>query len=226
MDFLRILQSLEELLYEVMTWLLFYPRTMIRAVRHPIAMLRYSDREQGDAPDQQYLEMLSPPLFLMVTILLSHMVELASHQVLPKPTTTMGEQIVASEQNLLILRSMLFAIYPLMFASARLRREHKPITRDTLRPPFYAQCYVAAPAAFALGIATIMGRAHDVSVQVAGLCLSMASAGWYLWVESVWFRRHLRLSRRDAAWLAFFTWFKASLINGIISWAVLGVSAD
>jgi len=29
MDFLRIIRSLEELLYEVMTWLVFYPRTPI-----------------------------------------------------------------------------------------------------------------------------------------------------------------------------------------------------
>ena len=39
MDFMRILRSLEEFLYEVMTWLVFYPRTMWRALRHPIEML-------------------------------------------------------------------------------------------------------------------------------------------------------------------------------------------
>ena len=35
MDFLKIIRSLEELLYEVMTWLVFYPRTMWRIVARP-----------------------------------------------------------------------------------------------------------------------------------------------------------------------------------------------
>ena len=38
MDILRILRSLEEFLYEVMTWLVMYPRTLWRAVRNPVSI--------------------------------------------------------------------------------------------------------------------------------------------------------------------------------------------
>jgi hypothetical protein len=38
MEFLKFIRSLEELLYEVMTWLLFYPRTLWRVLRHPIRL--------------------------------------------------------------------------------------------------------------------------------------------------------------------------------------------
>jgi hypothetical protein len=75
-DFLRIVRSLEDLLYEVMTWLVFYPRTLWRILAHPAETLRYSDAEQGDAPEEQYTDTLSPPLFLMLTVLLAHGVEL------------------------------------------------------------------------------------------------------------------------------------------------------
>jgi hypothetical protein len=71
MDFLRIIRSLEELLYEVRTWLVFYPRTLWRIAATPGRMMRYSDAEQADAPDRQYTATLSPPPFLMLTILIS-----------------------------------------------------------------------------------------------------------------------------------------------------------
>lgn len=44
-----ILRSIEELLYEVMTWLIFYPRTMWQVIRHPGRMIDYSDHEQTDS---------------------------------------------------------------------------------------------------------------------------------------------------------------------------------
>ena len=47
MDFLRIIRLLEELLYEVMGWLVFYPRTLWRIVVDPVSMMRYSDRGAG-----------------------------------------------------------------------------------------------------------------------------------------------------------------------------------
>lgn len=222
MDFLKILQSLEELLYQAMTWLLFYPRTMWRVVRHPMQMLNYSDEELRDKPDQQYTDALSPPLFLMITILLSHVIELMAHQHLPRPTTSIGQQVAASEQNLLIVRSMMFAIYPLMFASARLKRERMTVNRDTLRGPFFAQCYIAAPAALLMGVAAVLARTHLVQVQLLGLALSLASATWYIWVETHWFKTHPPQKIGAAFRLAFATWFKATLLSALISAFILG----
>ena len=55
MDFVKILRSFEEFLYEILTWLLFYPRTLWRVLRRPLAMMRYSDGEQNDAPENESL---------------------------------------------------------------------------------------------------------------------------------------------------------------------------
>jgi hypothetical protein len=38
MDFMRILQSLEEFLYEAMSWIVFYPRALLRTIRHPVSV--------------------------------------------------------------------------------------------------------------------------------------------------------------------------------------------
>ena len=53
MNFFNLLQSLDELLYEVMSWLVFYPITLWRTLVRPLKMMDYSDVEQGDASDQQ-----------------------------------------------------------------------------------------------------------------------------------------------------------------------------
>lgn len=62
MDFLRILKSFEEFLYEAMTWLVFYPRTMWRAVTRPAAMMDYARTELRDDLEDQYKDTISPPL--------------------------------------------------------------------------------------------------------------------------------------------------------------------
>ena len=77
MNFFNLLQSLDELLYEVMSWLVFYPITLWRTLVRPLQMMDYSDVEQGDASDQQYTDTLSPPLFLLLSLILVHGVELA-----------------------------------------------------------------------------------------------------------------------------------------------------
>ena len=52
MDFMKIIESLDEALYTVMGWLVFYPMTLWRALVHPLAMMAYADREVSDAPDE------------------------------------------------------------------------------------------------------------------------------------------------------------------------------
>jgi len=226
MDLLRIIQSLEEFLYEVMSWLVFYPRTLWRSLRHPIQMLRYSDRELKDAREDQFTDLLSPPLFLFVTILLSHLIEIAAHQSLPRSSTALGRQIVASDQNLLILRAMLFSIYPLMFAVRRLHRQGTPLNRETLRQPFFAQCYIAGPAALLLGIAAIVMRAHHPAVVIGGFVFALAVIGWYLRIETIWLRTRTRMTRSAAFRSTLGTWLLASFINSVATFLILGANGD
>lgn len=58
---MKWLNSLDELLYEVMSWLVFYPLTLWRTLLQPIGMMKYADR-QLDLPEaEQYTDALSPP---------------------------------------------------------------------------------------------------------------------------------------------------------------------
>ena len=64
MNFMQLITSLDELLYEVMSWLIFFPVTLWRALRRPVEMMVYADTELSDAEDQQYIDTLNPPMLL------------------------------------------------------------------------------------------------------------------------------------------------------------------
>jgi hypothetical protein len=213
MGFFQILRSIEDLLYEVMTWLVFYPRTLWQVIRHPVVMIDYSDHEQTDNADEQYTDTLSPPLFLMLTILICHGLELAFRTSIDSPTTGIGKLLLSSEENLLILRSILFSIYPLMFAVGLLKRSGKPLDRKTLRAPFFSQCYLGALFALIVSISTILIRAKSENMFIAGAVIGLAAIVWFVWVQAIWFAEHLQLTRTTGVNLAIRTFVKASIVN-------------
>ncbi len=159
MDFVKILRSFEEFLYEVLTWLLFYPRTLWRVLCNPLAMMRYSDGEQNDAPENQYRAAISPPLFLIISIIVAHLLELGAHN---SAALQAGfRSFFQADQTFLLLRCIVFGLYPLTFAAALIRHLGVPLGRTSLRAPFFAQCYVGAPYALMLSAAGIGGRMKD-----------------------------------------------------------------
>ena len=72
MHFMQLLQALDELLYEIMSWLVFFPLTLWRSLTRPLRTMDYSDRELAGQAEQQYDDTLSPPLFLLIALLVSH----------------------------------------------------------------------------------------------------------------------------------------------------------
>lgn len=193
MHFMGLLKSLDELLYEVMSWLIFYPITLWRALTRPLAMMDYSDRELGETDEQQYTDTLPPPLFLLVSLLLAHALELlvigdspliASHRRLAA--------LVDDDTTLLIMRLVVFSVFPLVFAAQMVRAQRRKLTRDTLRPPFYAQCYAVAPFALAMSVAGILMQIDWFEVQFAGLALGALTLLVFGLVQARWFAQHLK----------------------------------
>ena len=113
MDLLKILRSFEEFLFEAVSWLVFYPLTLWRIVRGPLAAMDYSDREQSDNEAHRYDDALSPPLFLLATIVLTNLISLALHVPPPPESTELTKVVYASQQNLILFRSLAFSLIPI-----------------------------------------------------------------------------------------------------------------
>jgi hypothetical protein len=187
MDFMRLLKSLEELLYEVMVMLVFFPRTLWLTFRYPQRMMDYADTELGDVQSEQYKDTLSPPLFLMVCLLISHLVERAT----PANVAVQLPAFLEDTQNLLIFRVFIFSIFPLIMSLRLLQRMKIDLDRDTLKPIFYSQCFVTAPVTIFVGVGTAVSHAGGSIAHWAANLIFAIGFGWYISQQTLWFKTKL-----------------------------------
>jgi hypothetical protein len=137
LDFFKLLRSLDELLFEILTWIIYYPRTLWMVVRRPLRMIDYSNHEQVDKEEEQYTDTLSPPLLLLITLVFAHVIEVNVHREVIKAGSDMARAIVSSDQNVIALRAFVFGLLPLFTAAAYVKREKLPLERKYLRPPVF-----------------------------------------------------------------------------------------
>lgn len=190
MDLIRLFKSIEELIFEVVSWLYFYPVTLLRVVTRPLTMLAYAERELQDKEEEQYTESMSPPIMLVLTLLI---VQGLGRVIAPEATQVEG--LLADERNLLMFRALAFGLFPLLFAILSLRGPKSRITRTTLRPAFYSQSYVVVPLVFAISLA---GQVILAQPNVMGALISFgtfaAGLTWFLAVEALWLSRRTERS--------------------------------
>jgi hypothetical protein len=190
MDFMKLFKSLEELLYEVIVMLVFFPKTLWLTLRYPQRMMDYADTELGDVLSEQYNDTLSPPLFLMLCVALSYMAERAVPGSLD---TSALPSFLRDSQNLLAFRVLIFSLFPLAFSLRLLSGLGAALDRDTLRAPFFAQCFVAAPLAMIVGLAQALRNLPLDHAGPASTLLLLFAAGWYLRQQAWWLRTKLAL---------------------------------
>ncbi|MBB3952957.1 hypothetical protein GGQ76_004279, partial [Aureimonas jatrophae] len=152
MDFMNLLKSVEALLYELVSWLVFYPITLWRCIRRPLAMFDYAQRELTGPPENQFADALSPPIFLFLSIALAHMIDIG---LTPNQDTPIG--LLADTRNLLVFRATAFSLLPMILAVQAVRQKNQPLTRATLRPAFYGHCFLAAPFVLSVDLALTTG---------------------------------------------------------------------
>ena len=168
MDLTNLLRSIEALLFEVVSWLAFYPVTFWRCVRHPIEMMSYAEKQLEEPAESQFNDTLAPPLFLFLTVLAAHLVELRSG-----PSTFAG--LLQDDRNLLLFRAVLFSLFPLAAAIQRVRQLGVPLSRVSLRPAFYSQCYLAAPFLMLIDLGGILAQLGP-AYMVAAILLNVVGA--------------------------------------------------
>ena len=189
-------RTIGEILYEVMTGLLFYPRTLWRVLLWPAEVLAPSptERDEAGAPP----ELVSPPLFLMISIVLAHALDLFLRGHLGQATGTSG-------LGALLFRVVAFSLFPLVMAAGTLRRQGRAIDHASLREPFELQCLCAAPFALSLSVAIILIASPTAATRLAGTAIGLAAVVWYLCVQTRWLRWRLDVGGfrafRTATWL-------------------------
>jgi hypothetical protein len=214
MDFMKILKSLEEFLFEVMMWLVFFPLTLWQVLVRPSAMMAYADDELDDNEQDQYTDRLSPPVFLALALALTHGLELVAG--LPKETS----RLLADDSNLLAYRLIIFSVFPLITTVRLMRMRKQALDRKILKAPFYSQCYVAAPFAAAVSSAPLAALAlplSELDKVLALIALLLVATTWYLVLQARWFARELGTSLLGGAGHAVAAFLEALLVTGLLS---------
>lgn len=221
MDFLKLLRSLEEFLYELCTWFLFFPRTLYRVIVHPRRMAQYVNTELTQKLERQFDDAISPPMFLMLAVLVAHGVELLMHQTVVG-TSELSRTVMGNEESLLLYRSITFAIWPLIATVHLLRRKRVPMTRESLRRPFFMQCYLTAPFAVALSTSMVFVRLPGELSTTLGIATGVISAGWYLVVQASWLKVALQRSWLNSVLSALWVFALGTAINMTVGIVLLG----
>lgn len=222
MDFMNLLRSAELLLYEVVSWLVFFPLTLWRCITRPMAMISYAEQELTRPPEDQFAEALSPPIFLFLTLMLAHMIQRGVFH-----NDAVFEGVLADQRNLLILRAVAFSLFPLLLGIQHVRLSGQVLSRKTLRPMFYAQCYVTVPFVLALDMAMILSNVPAGWAHRAALAILLIGLGWYSVALMRGFMIHRNTSRAHAigqtvlaillGGICFFATFALSLLSGPVT---------
>lgn len=185
---MKWLSSLDELLYEVMSWLLFFPVTLWRATMTPFRLMAEVERQAILPDEEQYGAILSPPLFLALSLLLAHASATALGQADALIANKHGlASLVNDNTTALALRIVVFAGFALFLAARLVRTSGVALSRMTLRQPFYEQCYPAAVFALGLGAGTSLALVSQPLTQRAGELLVIGSIANFVVLEVRWF---------------------------------------
>ncbi len=188
MPFLIFLKSFEVLLYEIMSWLVFYPRTLWRSARHPLRMMERAEAELKLPPAEQFRDLVSPPIFLLLTVVAANGIEVAVIGNNPLIDDGIGLATMITDNTSLILFQLIaFATLPMISAVFALAVMHRQVDRDTLQPVFYGQCFVTTPVVLLFSIAETLTRLPQPAANIPAGFLFVAGTLFYVAVEASWF---------------------------------------
>jgi hypothetical protein len=195
-----------------MVMLVFYPRTLWLTVRYPQRMMDYADTELGDVQSEQYADTLSPPLFLMICLGISHAVSSSTD---PQGIAAVPD-LLRDTENLLAFRLVLFSLFSLMMALRLLSLLGVKLNRETLRAPFYSQCFVTAPVAMAVGLAFSMSHLIEKGGEFIAAFMLAVVVSWYLYQQALWFRSKLDVGLLRAWTIAMSTALGTALLSLLV----------
>jgi hypothetical protein len=217
LDFFNFAKAVEQGIYDVMMWIFFYPFTLIRTVIFPVATLQYVYAESRKDSDMAFSEAMRPALLIFISIVIGTLVTpFTDDQAALVRETRFGRFLVESWFALVFYRMTAFSLFPLVGALLLDVLTPGAVSRETLRTPFYLQCYICAPFAL-IASPTLVNVAHDtMPVYLAFVAVTC----WFLAAQFMFFRTYARQSVLRSLVLA-----QGVLVLGVVGMVLLGLVA-
>lgn len=219
MDFLKILKSFEDFVYEALIWLILLPKTLLRIITSPREMALYAEQELASSDEQRFGDSISPPLLLILCVFIAHLFDLGIRSHAVDTSGSLASSLLASEQNLLLYRTIAFGVWALVGAAYCLIGTGRPIGRQSLRGPFYEQCYLVAPFALVLSVSASLDLAHPEG-SLIGASMVLVGTVWFWSVQGVWIRHRLGHGRFRSGFAATVILLAGALVNLLVGMAL------
>ena len=203
----KVLQSVEELIFQIATWLVLLPKTLLQVLKRPQWAPEYVSEELQKDVTERFSSQMSPVLFWVLIGLVPHLLTIDL-------LGSMSESRVASEKEWVrfvrsswearLLVISIFALSgPLAFSTAIARDRKETVSRESLRSPFYGQCYAFAPAYLFLVPAVAFTLRYDQNVPGGAVGFWYATswitaALWILFSETTILSVELQTARPAA----------------------------
>ncbi|MBI3169032.1 MAG: hypothetical protein HYZ22_11170 [Chloroflexi bacterium] len=207
MDILKLIQSLQDLMYELVVWALLLPKTLLRAIFRPDLIVAYVNREWKKPPEEQFDDYLPPVVFFIITAVLP----ITAITVMNSTSSTFTPSVTEEE----LFFSALIALITLIIYLAWIEWLNKrPLKRSGLKRLFYIQCYLVSSSQLIYSLLLLF------SLNLLGL-LPVAILGMVILIlyESFAFVDELKVGWWQGLWYAalpYLTFFILSALAGLV----------
>lgn len=214
MDFMKLFQSLENAVYEIVTWAIFLPKTLFFTVFKPARMMEYVNEEWKKEEKERFDDFLSPVILWLLVVVIPMLTvpflnPLSDLAAMFQMGSVDISAIKAEQQALFItLYALLVPVASLVWLEWR---NNVPLRKSNLKRNFYQQCYAIAPAQFLylpVGIASLMFLGET------GLILANMALPWFY--QIFFFRSELETINKS--------WSKATF-HAIMPQAIIFIAA-
>jgi hypothetical protein len=209
MDLTKLLQALEEFIYEIACLAVLIPKTFFLLSFFPARVHAYVTGELSRPKEERFDSFASPLIFWLVTGILPNFAVLSIFANQPvirsliPPDYMMSQILSLSVENRFVALSAFAVSVPLAFAITIARAQKSETSRNSLREPIYAQCYCLAPVLFACVpiwyLLEAIARGRHPEITYFAPAYYYALGVWLIWVELSLFRVHLQIGWRRSA---------------------------
>lgn len=205
MDVFNFAKSIEEFIYDLMLWVIFYPYTLARILLRPRVMMDYVAHEIARDDERRFDNGISPPLFLLLSIVLAWLASPMSLGEIKSATSgDLGRMATDSTTNLIVFRLLIYCSFPLIGALIYEWRTPGGISREAFRVPFFQQCYISGP--YVLVDSALLSRLGTATPgetgQAAIITGIVAASLWFIVAQHRFFREQAGTSAAAAALFA------------------------
>lgn len=205
MDVFNFAKSIEEFIYDLVMWIIFYPYTLARILLRPRVMMDYVAHEIVRDDGRRFDNGISPPLFLLLSIVLAWLASPMSLGEIKSATSgDLGRMATDSTTNLIVFRLLIYCSFPLIGALIYEWRTPGGISREAFRVPFFQQCYISGP--YVLVDSALLSRLGTTTPgetgQAAIITGIVAASLWFIVAQHRFFREQAGTSTAAAALFA------------------------